>query len=98
MRVRRWKASRARTCSRLGRAASSWPSTRWGSALSRQSLQYARMSPRRAKAVVDRVGDDPATALRELLIDAVDRLLAQGSITAITTRDIARAAGVSDGV
>jgi AcrR family transcriptional regulator len=56
------------------------------------------MSPRRAKAVVDRVGDDPATALREHLIDAADRLIAQTPITTITTRDIARAAGVSDGV
>ena len=56
------------------------------------------MSPRRAKAVGGRVGDDPATALRELLIDATEGLLAQGPIAAITTRDIARAAAVSDGV
>ena len=56
------------------------------------------MSPRRAKAVVGRVGDDPATALREHLIDAAERLTAQAPITTITTRDIARAAGVSDGV
>jgi AcrR family transcriptional regulator len=57
------------------------------------------MSPRRAKAVGGgRVGDDPAAALRELLIDATEGLISRGSISAITTRDIARAAGVSDGV
>jgi AcrR family transcriptional regulator len=56
------------------------------------------MSPRRARAVGGRVGDDPATALREHLIDATEGLLAQGPIAAITTRDIARAADVSDGV
>jgi AcrR family transcriptional regulator len=56
------------------------------------------MSPRRAKAVGGRVGDDPAAALRELLIDTTEGLLARGPITAITTRDIARAANVSDGV
>jgi len=56
------------------------------------------MSPRRAKAVQGRVGDDPATALREHLIDAAERLLAERQVTAITTRDIARGAGVSDGV
>ncbi len=48
--------------------------------------------------MVGRVGDDPATALREHLIDAAERLTAQAPITTITTRDIARAAGVSDGV
>ncbi len=36
--------------------------------------------------------------LRELLIDAADRLLADRQVSAITTRDIARAAGLSDGV
>lgn len=56
------------------------------------------MSPRRAKAVGGRVGDDPATALRELLIDATEGLVSRGPISAITTRDIARAAEVSDGV
>lgn len=56
------------------------------------------MSPRRAKAVSGRVGDDPAIALREHLIDAAERLLAQRQVSAITTRDIARAASVSDGV
>ena len=56
------------------------------------------MSPRRAKAVGGRVGDDPATALREHLIDATDGLLSRSPIAAITTRDIARAAEVSDGV
>jgi AcrR family transcriptional regulator len=56
------------------------------------------MSPRRAKAVGGRVGDDPATALREHLIDVTDGLLSRSPIAAITTRDIARAAEVSDGV
>ena len=56
------------------------------------------MSPRRAKAVGGRVGDDPATVLREHLIDATDGLLSRSPIAAITTRDIARAAEVSDGV
>jgi len=56
------------------------------------------MSPRRAKAVGGRVGDDPAIALREHLIDATEGLLSRSPIAAITTRDIARAAEVSDGV
>jgi AcrR family transcriptional regulator len=56
------------------------------------------MSPRRAKAVKGRVGDDPATALRNHLIDVAERLLAERPVAAITTRDIARAAEVSDGV
>ena len=56
------------------------------------------MSPRRAKAVGGRVGDDPATVLREHLIDATDGLLSRSPIAAITTRDIARAVEVSDGV
>lgn len=45
-----------------------------------------------------RAGDDPAVALRELLIDTAAKLLAERPVPAITTRDIARAAGVSDGV
>jgi AcrR family transcriptional regulator len=56
------------------------------------------MSPRRAKAVRGRVGDDPATALREHLIDSAERLLAERQVSTVTTREIARAAGVSDGV
>jgi AcrR family transcriptional regulator len=56
------------------------------------------MSPRRAKAVRGRVGDDPATALREHLIEVAERLLAERQVSSITTRDIARAAEVSDGV
>ena len=56
------------------------------------------MSPRRAKAVRGRVGDDPATALREHLIDSAERLLAERQVSTLTTREIARAAGVSDGV
>ncbi len=45
-----------------------------------------------------RVGDDPATALREHLIDTAEQLIAVTPITSITTREIARTAGVSDGV
>jgi AcrR family transcriptional regulator len=56
------------------------------------------MSPRRARAVAGRVDVDPATALREHLVDAAERLLAERQIPAITTRDIAAGAGVSDGV
>jgi AcrR family transcriptional regulator len=56
------------------------------------------MSPRRAKAVRGRGGDDPATALREHLLDAAERLLAERAVPAITTRELARAAEVSDGV
>jgi len=50
------------------------------------------MSPRRARAAAG------STALRELLVDTAERLLAERQVAAITTRDIARAAGVSDGV
>jgi AcrR family transcriptional regulator len=56
------------------------------------------MSPRRAKAVGGRAGDDPAAALRAHLIDVTEGLLGSTPIAAITTRDIARAAEVSDGV
>jgi len=56
------------------------------------------MSPRRAKAVTGRVDQDPATALREHLIDTAERLLSERPVATITTRDIARAAAVSDGV
>lgn len=56
------------------------------------------MSPRRARAIKDRESDDPAAELREHLIDAAERLLSDHQVSAITTRDIARAAGVSDGV
>ena len=56
------------------------------------------MSPRRARATRGRVEDDPATALREHLIDTAEKLLAERHVGTITTREIARAAGVSDGV
>jgi AcrR family transcriptional regulator len=56
------------------------------------------MSPRPAKAVRGRLGNDPATALRDLLIDTAERLVEQKQASTITTREIARAAGVSDGV
>jgi AcrR family transcriptional regulator len=56
------------------------------------------MSPRRAKAVAGRVGDDPAVALRDHLVDAAATLIARSPLAMITTREIARTAGVSDGV
>lgn len=56
------------------------------------------MSPRRAKATRGRVGDDPATALRHHLIDTAEKLLAENQVGQITTRQIARTAGLSDGV
>jgi AcrR family transcriptional regulator len=56
------------------------------------------MSPRRAKATQGRVGDDPATALREHLIATAEQLLTEHQVGSITTRQIARTAGVSDGV
>lgn len=56
------------------------------------------MSPRRAKAIADRAGDDPGVALREHLIEAALQLIGTAPISAITTRRIARAAGVSEGV
>jgi AcrR family transcriptional regulator len=55
------------------------------------------VSPRRAKAVAGTTGD-PAAALRAQLVDAAETLLSERRVAAITTRDIARAAGVSDGV
>ena len=39
-----------------------------------------------------------AADLREQLVDAAERLLAERQVSAITTRDIARAANLSDGV
>jgi len=56
------------------------------------------MSPRSAKAVRGRHHEDPSAALRELLITTAERLLVEGQVADITTRDIARAAGVSIGV
>src|SRR6266508_161567 len=56
------------------------------------------MSPRRAHAVLGRAGHDPGAALREHLIDTAEKLLAERQVSSITTRDIARTAGVSDGV
>ena len=41
---------------------------------------------------------DPAASLREHLVATAASLLAERQVSAITTRDIARAAGVSDGV
>jgi AcrR family transcriptional regulator len=54
------------------------------------------MSPRRAKVVTG--GGDPAVQLREHLVASAAALVAERGTTAVTTREIARAAGVSDGV
>jgi AcrR family transcriptional regulator len=48
--------------------------------------------------VLGRVGNDPAADLREHLIDSAEKLLAGRQVSSITTREIARSAGVSDGV
>lgn len=55
------------------------------------------MSPRVARAVRGVEGDAGA-ALRAHLLDVAARLLAERSVTAITTRELARAAEVSEGV
>lgn len=55
------------------------------------------MSPRTAEAVRELEGDH-ATLLRAHLLATTERLLAERSPARLTTRGIARAAGVSDGV
>lgn len=55
------------------------------------------MSPRVAHAVRG-VEGDAGIALRAHLLDATERLLAERSVSAITTRELARAAEVSEGV
>jgi AcrR family transcriptional regulator len=55
------------------------------------------MSPRRARAVRERPGD-PATALRAHLLETTERLLSTRSPATLRSREIARAADVSDGV
>ncbi len=52
---------------------------------------------RTARALAGRTGE-PAVLMRDHLIDAADRLLAKSDVTSITARELARAAGVSDGV
>src|SRR5438128_7406228 len=52
----------------------------------------------RAAAVVAGLEGDPANLLGERLIAAAEELLAETSPAAITTRALAKAAGVSDGV
>jgi len=55
------------------------------------------MSP--SAATPKRSGARPAgPEVRERLIDAAERLLGERQVSAITTRDIARSAGLSDGV
>lgn len=55
------------------------------------------MSPRRAKALQEGSGD-PGEELREHLIASTARLLGERGTVPLTTRDIATAAQVSDGV
>jgi AcrR family transcriptional regulator len=52
---------------------------------------------RRAAAVAG-VEGDPAELLRDHLVDVAGTLLSERSVSSITTRELARAAGVSDGV
>jgi len=56
------------------------------------------MSPRRAKAIADHLGENPAAALHEHLVEVARRLLGSSTISRMTTREIARSAGVSEGV
>jgi AcrR family transcriptional regulator len=56
------------------------------------------MSPRRARALADRVVHDHATALREHLVAIAQHLVGTVGVSSITTRQIAREAGVSEGV
>ena len=56
------------------------------------------MSPRRARAVQGHLESDPAGALRRHLVTVTRRLLAAHGLGGLTTREIARAADVSDGV
>jgi AcrR family transcriptional regulator len=53
------------------------------------------MAPRRARGLE---GDTDGRSLREHLIEVTGRLLAEGGTDLLTTRKIARAAGVADGV
>lgn len=53
--------------------------------------------PRRAAALAGRTGE-PAELLRGHLLDAAESLLADRRVSAVTTRDLARAAKVSEGV
>lgn len=55
------------------------------------------MSPKPPHSVRNRVGDAPG-AFRDHLIATTDALLADRPALSLTTREIARAAGVSDGV
>ena len=59
---------------------------------------YPPMSPRRARAVQGHLDSDPARALRRHLVNVTRRLLAAHGLGGLTTREIARAAEVSDGV
>jgi AcrR family transcriptional regulator len=52
----------------------------------------------RAAAAVAGLDGDPAELLRERLLGAAEELLSESSPAAITTRALAKAAGVSDGV
>jgi AcrR family transcriptional regulator len=51
---------------------------------------------RAVREKVTRSGSSPE--IREKLVDAAERLVAERQVSTITTRDIARAAGLSDGV
>lgn len=56
------------------------------------------MSPKPPKGVKNRPGESAGAALREHLIATAERLMAERPPLQLTTRDIARAAGVADGV
>jgi AcrR family transcriptional regulator len=56
------------------------------------------MSPKPPRSVPRRDGEPPQAALRNHLIDVAERLLEVQPPAGLTAREIARAAGVSDGV
>ncbi len=71
--------------------------------MSPNPLDHIASAHERMRSVHKRAagGDSPpggSPVIREQLIDAAERLLKERQVSAITTRDIARAAGLSDGV
>jgi AcrR family transcriptional regulator len=48
--------------------------------------------------VLDRIHEAPGAALHAHLVEVAERLLGERAVSAITTREVARTAGVSDGV
>jgi len=66
--------------------------------MSHSPLEHIVAAHKRAFGTPRAAASGGNPALRERLIDAAERLLAERQVSAITTRDIARAAGLSVGV